>query len=299
MQLRCARTNNPWNGRARCACWSGFHRGATPQRIEKARVTNMRNVALGLTIAALGLSALGCNTDAYCFTCGNGPSDGGVTGGAGGTGSTGSGGDGGSLFGDGGPGSGSGTGGMGGSGGCGNTQSDPKNCGSCGNVCDLLGAFPKCVDGVCGIDKCATGFIDLDMVESNGCEYVCAVSNGGIEACDDKDNNCDGVVDEGFDVNTDPDNCGACGIICLLPNATAGCTNMGGFPTCTVTACDAGFTNVDNLDVNGCEYVCAVTPPIAEECNAVDDNCNGQINENNPGGGMPCESSCPGGMCKG
>jgi hypothetical protein len=190
-------------------------------------------------------------------------------------------------------------GGSGGGGGCGDTQSDPKNCGSCGNVCDLLGAFPKCVNGVCGIDKCATGFIDLDMVESNGCEYVCSVSNGGVEACDNKDNNCDGVVDEGFDVNTDPNNCGACGIICLLPNAMAGCTTMGGFPTCTVTTCDLGFSNVDNLDINGCEYACAVTPPIAEVCNGVDDNCNGQINENNPGGGMPCESSCPGGVCKG
>ncbi|HRI71194.1 MAG TPA: MopE-related protein, partial [Polyangium sp.] len=259
----------------------------------------MRNIVLGLTIAVLGSFTLGCNTDAYCFSCGTPDiADAGNSGGMGGSG--GGNGEGGSLFGDGGPGPGSGGGGTGGSGGgCGDTSSDPKNCGSCGNVCDLLGAFPKCVNGMCEVDKCATGFNDLDKNPANGCEYVCAVSNNGVEVCDDKDNNCDGTVDEGFDLNTDPNNCGACGIVCLLPNATAGCSVVNGFPTCVVTACDPGYSNVDNLNVNGCEYTCAVNPPQAEQCNALDDNCNGQINEGNPGGGMPCQSSCPGGVCQG
>ena len=257
----------------------------------------IKSFAFGLLLVGLSAASAGCNTDAFCFSCSE-PNE--VDGGAGGSGAGngGTGGEGGDLFVDGGNTGPGGAGGQGG-GGCGDTQSDPKNCGACGNVCNLLGAFPKCVNGVCEIDTCASGFIDLDGVGDNGCEYVCATSNGGVEVCDGKDNDCNGVVDEGFDLTNDPQNCGACGVVCSLANATAGCAPVSGFPTCVVTACDMGFSDVDGLDVNGCEYTCAVNPPVAEACNSLDDNCNGQINEGNPGGGASCMSSCPGGVCKG
>lgn len=250
-------------------------------------------------VMALSLSALpGCTTSAYCFNCGQ--SEGGSGGAAGTTTTTthGNGGDGGSLFID--AGQGGDDPGDAGDAGCGaDTQNDPKNCGACGNVCNLLGAFPKCVMGECAVDTCAPGHHDINGITSDGCEYGCTESNGGVEGCDGKDNDCDGVVDEGFDLDTDPNNCGACGNVCALAHAAAACELVLGFANCVASSCDAGYADLDGLGQNGCEYACPVFPTTAEVCNDKDDDCDGQVNEGNPGGGVACASSCPGGVCQG
>lgn len=255
-----------------------------------------------LALAAIAAAASACNTDAYCFTCESAQADAGgdAAGGTGGTG--GAGGTGGTMIIDGG-----GTGGTtpaeagpDAADACSaDTQNDPSNCGACGHVCDLLGAFPKCVAGECAIDSCAPGRVDLNEVASDGCEYVCTQSNGGVEICDGEDNDCNGTKDDGFELTSDPSNCGTCGNVCALGHATPKCEVVGGFPTCVVDKCDDGYADNDHLAQNGCEYACPVFPPVAEQCNADDDNCDGQINEGNPGGGQPCESSCPGGTCLG
>ncbi len=46
---------------------------------------------------------------------------------------------------------------------------------------------------------CPEDWWELDGV-SPWCEYECTVTNGGIENCDNLDNNCDGVIDEGCPV---------------------------------------------------------------------------------------------------
>jgi hypothetical protein len=46
---------------------------------------------------------------------------------------------------------------------------------------------------------CPEGWLELDGV-SPWCEYECTVTNGGTEDCDNLDNNCDGVIDEGCPV---------------------------------------------------------------------------------------------------
>jgi hypothetical protein len=181
-----------------------------------------------------------------------------------------------------------------------NLDTDPKNCGACGHVCDLFGAFPSCVAGQCVIDTCAAGRVDLNGIASDGCEYACAPTNGGVEICDDVDNDCDGVKDEGFDLTTDTDNCGSCGNVCSLPNAkTVACSAVLGFPTCVVEACEDGYSNVDSIDANGCEYGCPVFPTTAEACNGQDDDCDGVVDQGNPGGGVACDETCPNGICEG
>jgi hypothetical protein len=46
-------------------------------------------------------------------------------------------------------------------------------------------------------------------------------SNGGVEICDEIDNDCDGVVDDGFDTQSSLEHCGACNQPCAFRNAGA------------------------------------------------------------------------------
>src|SRR5690349_18100989 len=108
-------------------------------------------------LAALLLSASGCQTDAFCFACGatSGPD----AGNQGGGGAGGQGGEGGIIIGP----------GQGGGGNCAaDILTDPQNCGACGVVCNIPNAFPKCEGGFCLVDTCAAGFLDLDSKVENG-----------------------------------------------------------------------------------------------------------------------------------
>lgn len=101
------------------------------------------------------------------------------------------------------------------------------------------------------------------------------------------------------DLQTDPNNCGDCGISCVVANATAACVDG----ICALGACDVGFADCDSAIANGCEAVADCSPaacmtecgsegvtdcpdgcnPVCvipeETCNAVDDDCNGECDE--------------------
>jgi hypothetical protein len=157
------------------------------------------------------------------------------------------------------------------------------------------------------------GYVDLDgdlgTAGGNGCEYACIPTNGGVEICDGVDNDCNGIVDDGIDLQNDPTNCGACGHVCVALHAVATCTagECGYATTCApsnpncVAGCDcdtgtatgdlAGkcYRDITPLTI-GCEYACPQVPPSPTEdkCDDIDNNCDGQIDEGNPGGGQPC-----------
>lgn len=78
---------------------------------------------------------------------------------------------------------------------------------------------------------------------------MCAPGAPITELCNNIDDDCDGNVDNGFPIDNDVNNCGGCGVVCNLPNATPTCSNR----TCRVQTCNAGFANCDGLDPNGCE----------------------------------------------
>ena len=153
-----------------------------------------------------------------------------------------------------------------------NTNNDINNCGKCGTKCSFLNGLPKCVKGVCQLLKCKTCFVNLDTKEANGCEWPCCYTNGSVEICDGKDNDCNGVVDDmvkgkKVDHQTDANHCGGCNISCSMPNSDTECKAG----KCVFKSCKTGFKDADKDPLNGCE--CKVVG--AEKCNGVDDDCNG------------------------
>jgi hypothetical protein len=262
----------------------------------------MRRILVSCAIAVVALSgAAGCGTKAYCFDCAQSSSLH-----AGGEGaSVGTGGKSHELIVD--SGARSSDGGEGGEGGAAascdrDLENDPANCGACGHVCELFGAFSRCVKGECLVDRCSVGYRDLDEdgdePGTNGCEHVCEVSPPVDELCNGLDDDCDGEIDEDFQLDT-LDDCGFCGNVCDVPNGTPVCEQQGSGYACAVLDCEDGWADADGVVANGCEYSCPVWPPVDETCNGADDNCDGKIDEGNPGGGAPCGDQCPGGTCVG
>lgn len=97
-----------------------------------------------------------------------------------------------------------------------------RNCGECGNQCDLPHASVMCVGGVCQIDKCDSPWDRCDTDETNGCET---------------------------NLSNDVMNCGACGVECPAEHGTASCVQG----KCQIDSCDKGYDNCDEDPSNGCE----------------------------------------------
>ena len=158
---------------------------------------------------------------------------------------------------------------------------------SCADSATMNGGPPMTMDS--GSEPADMGFVSID----SGGNFT--ESDAGVIDCGDK-SQC-GVLC--VDFQSDPDNCGACGRTCVIPQATAGCS-MG---ECEIESCDLGYYDQDQDVSNGCEFadncvadeacmtscqttgttaclegVLSCTPP-AEVCNASDDDCDGQCDE--------------------
>jgi hypothetical protein len=106
---------------------------------------------------------------------------------------------------------------------------------------------------VCVLASCNAGYADCNNSPADGCE-----------------------VNTAANVN----NCGACGLVCNLAHATAGCSAG----SCIIASCNAGFANCDNNPANGCEVNTATDP---NNCGLCGQLCNL----------AHATSSCSGGAC--
>lgn len=91
---------------------------------------------------------------------------------------------------------------------------------------------------------------------------VCTPGNPTIEECNNVDDDCDGVIDNG-----NPEG----GMDCM--------TGLSGLCGPGKTKCDMG------------KLICEpAVMPVAELCNNIDDDCDGTIDNGNPGGGKSCQT---------
>ncbi len=96
----------------------------------------------------------------------------------------------------------------------------------------------------------------------------------GREACDGADDDCDAIIDEGAA-------CTAFGTGAVWGEAR--CVEG----ACQMASCPAGWHDIDGMYGTGCEYAC---DPIGEEsCNAIDDDCDGTVDEGFAGCDLRCD----------
>jgi hypothetical protein len=168
-----------------------------------------------------------------------------------------------------------------------NLNDDPTHCGTCETVCSDRNGTASCQDGACDIE-CEDGFEDCDEATNpgkNGCETNilanadncggCSVSEGDVfdcpgdigsgiypvcvnGECDQVDCGAyenlaacesDGLCDDPI---SSPDNCGACGVECVVENGEPECALVDGEFGCGVASCNENFANCDGTAVD-CE----------------------------------------------
>lgn len=121
------------------------------------------------------------------------------------------------------------------------------------------------------IGECIKGF---QVCDEQRAWQPCAGKMPKLEICDELDNNCDGQIDENFDLSTDKNNCGECGIVCGSANTSEiACANGHCALKCQPLAFDLNQINQD-----GCE--CVIQNSGIEICNQIDDDCDNLINDN-------------------
>ena len=78
-------------------------------------------------------------------------------------------------------------------------DNDPLHCGGCNKPCVYPGGVPGCAGGECVLDDCEPGYVNLNLVDNDGCEYACVGEAGADDwpdaACNgsDCDQDCDGL----------------------------------------------------------------------------------------------------------
>ncbi|MDD5043917.1 MAG: MopE-related protein, partial [Patescibacteria group bacterium] len=157
------------------------------------------------------------------------------------------------------------------------TLTDLTCCGPIGGTnpqtCEFANGVALCVAGACQLGNCFPGFYDANGAAVDGCEYECVASNGGVELCDDgEDNDCDSETD-------DEDKDCQC-----VPGEIRDCSNH-------LEGLDIACKNGYNLCIEGkwSEECIGEVGPTAETCaTGIDEDCDGLIDYQDP----DCRATC-------
>ena len=148
-----------------------------------------------------------------------------------------------------------------------NYPGKPERCDGQDNDCDErtdegFNLGDACVSGEGDCRQSGTTICAANGVDAT-CDAAPNLDNIRDETCDDRDNDCDGRTDEGFDVG------GPCTV------GIGVCANDGGTKQCAASGLDT-------------ECVGRPLPSGAELCNGLDDDCDGLIDEDIPEDGADC-----------
>lgn len=166
-----------------------------------------------------------------------------------------------------------------------------ETCSGAGGWASCSALFPA--EEMCnGVDDDCNGAVDEGVPDSLPClrtnqhgtctgietcagslGWLCQAPTPAAETCDYLDNNCDGVVDDGFQTAgryTTNANCGSCLNNCAtqIPNATGTCDASYPLPRCVVDQCDPGYVKVS-------PFQCVIPPDTTCQVCLTDADCVG------------------------
>ncbi len=124
-----------------------------------------------------------------------------------------------------------------------------------------------CVEG---IGACQTqGLLICDPEDPLTLRCSVEALPGQPEICNGLDDNCDGEIDESFDLQNDSLHCGVCGRTCEAPHSQLSCREG----VCVVEGCLDQFQDLDGISENGCE--CNPNQGDEPDPEFLDSNCDG------------------------
>jgi len=115
------------------------------------------------------------------------------------------------------------------------------------------------------------------------------------EICDGQDNDCNNIIDDPFNLNVDPNNCGACGRRCadiVGPHTIYVCSSG----NCRVIGCEDGYWDIDSNPLT-CEYACSYSGD--EVCDGIDNDCDGLVDTADSSLSIPSNFCNQIGECRG